>query len=330
MGNRPTIEDIRAAQRRIAGLVHRTPVLTCKTLNEMTGAELFFKCENFQKVGAFKFRGACNAVFSLPENEAAKGVVTHSSGNHAAALSLAARKRGIPARIVMPSNAPAVKIAAVKNYGGQITFCVPTQLARETTAAEIINQTGAVMIHPYNNEMVIAGQGTAAMELLEDIAELDYLLAPVGGGGLLSGTAIAARSLKSNIKVIGCEPKNADDAYRSIKAGKIIPPEHPNTIADGLKTSLGEKTFPIIQQLVDEIVLVSEEQIILAMRHIFERMKVIIEPSSAVPFGAILSGKLNVAGKKVGIIISGGNVDLSKFFDLLSQQVQSNEQQQTR
>ncbi|MDZ7331089.1 MAG: pyridoxal-phosphate dependent enzyme [candidate division KSB1 bacterium] len=329
MGNQPTIEDLRAAQRRIAGLVHRTPVLTCTTLNEMTGAQLFFKCENFQKVGAFKFRGACNAVFSLPENEAAKGVVTHSSGNHAAALSLAARKRGIPARIVMPSNAPAVKIAAVKNYGGQITFCEPTQLARETAAAEIIKQTGAVMIHPYNNETVIAGQGTAALELLEDVPDLEYILAPVGGGGLLSGTAIAARSSSKNIKVIGCEPKNADDAYRSIKAGKIIPPVHPNTIADGLKTSLGEKTFPIIQQLVDEIVLVSEEQIILAMRHIFERMKVIIEPSSAVPFGALLSGKLNLAGKKVGIIISGGNVDLSKFFDLLSQQVQSIEQQQS-
>jgi len=321
MSFRPTIEDVRAAQRRIAGLVHRTPVMTCTTLNEMVGARLYFKCENFQKVGAFKFRGACNAVFSLSEHEAAKGVVTHSSGNHAAALSLAARKRGITARIVMPSNAPAVKIAAVKNYGGQITFCEPTQQSREATAAAIIEQTGAVMIHPFNNDHVIAGQATAAIELLEDVPDLDYLLTPVGGGGLLSGTAIAARSIKPNMKVIGCEPKNADDAFRSLQAGRIIPPEHPQTIADGLKTSLGDKTFPIIQQLVDEIVLVSEDQIILGMRHIFERMKIIVEPSSAVPFGALLSGDLAIAGKKVGIILSGGNVDLSIFFELLAQQV---------
>ncbi len=321
MSFRPTIEDVRAAQRRIAGLVHRTPVMTCTTLNEMVGAYLYFKCENFQKVGAFKFRGACNAVFSLSEDEAAKGVVTHSSGNHAAALSLAARKRGITARIVMPSNAPAVKIAAVKNYGGQITFCEPTQQSREATAAAIIEQTGAVMIHPFNNDHVIAGQATAAIELLEDVPDLDYLLTPVGGGGLLSGTAIAARAVKPNMKIIGCEPKNADDAFRSLQAGRIIPPEHPQTIADGLKTSLGNKTFPIIQQLVDEIVLVTEDQIILGMRHIFERMKIIIEPSSAVPFGALLSGNLAIAGKKVGIILSGGNVDLSIFFELLAQQV---------
>lgn len=221
----------------------------------------------------------------------------------------------------MPSNAPAVKIAAVKNYGGEITFCEPTQVAREATAAEIIAQTGAVMIHPFNNDDVIAGQGTATIELLQDVPDLDCILAPVGGGGLLSGTAIASRALKPTIKVIGCEPRNADDAFRSIQAGRIIPPEHPNTIADGLKTSLGDKTFPIIQKLVDEIVLVSEDQIILAMQQIFERMKIIVEPSSAVPFGALLSRQLNVAGKKVGIIISGGNVDFTKFFELLSQQL---------
>ena len=315
MDQRPTINNIQQAHLRIRPYIHRTPVLTCHALDEMVGARLFFKCENFQKVGAFKFRGACNAIFSLPSEEASRGVVTHSSGNHAAALALAARKRGISARIVMPSNAPPVKIDAVKNYGGMITFCEPTLASREGTAAQVIEETGATMIHPYNDYRIIAGQGTAALELIEEVNDLDYILAPVGGGGLMSGTAIAAKSLNPGIKVIGCEPKNADDAYRSVQAGRIIPSENPNTIADGLKTSLGEKTFPIIQEFVDVIVLVTEQQIITAMRHIFERMKIIIEPSSAVPFGALISNKLNVSGKKVGIIISGGNVDFSRFFE---------------
>lgn len=315
MDQRPTINNIQQAHLRIRPYIHRTPVLTCHALDEMVGARMFFKCENFQKVGAFKFRGACNAIFSLPSEEASRGVVTHSSGNHAAALALAARKRGISARIVMPSNAPPVKIDAVKNYGGMITFCEPTLASREGTAAQVIEETGATMIHPYNDYRIIAGQGTAALELIEEVNDLDYILAPVGGGGLMSGTAIAAKSLNPGIKVIGCEPKNADDAYRSVQAGKIIPSENPDTIADGLKTSLGEKTFPIIQEFVDVIVLVTEQQIITAMRHIFERMKIIIEPSSAVPFGALISNKLNVSGKKVGIIISGGNVDFSKFFE---------------
>lgn len=315
MNERPTIKNIREAHQRIQAYIHKTPVLTCNSLNEMVGAKLFFKCENFQKVGAFKFRGACNSVFSLSDVEVSSGVVTHSSGNHAAALALAARKRGITARIVMPSNAPQVKINAVKNYGGIITFCEPTLASRESTAAKVIEETGATMIHPFNNYRIIAGQGTAALELMEQIDDLDYMLAPVGGGGLLSGTAITAKALKPMIKVIGCEPKNADDAYRSVKAGRIISPENPNTIADGLKTSLGDKTFPIIQELVDEIVLVSEDEIITAMRYIFERMKIIVEPSSAVPFGALLAQKLNVADKKVGIIISGGNVDFTKFFE---------------
>ena len=315
MDQRPTINNIQQAHLRIRPYIHRTPVLTCHALDEMVGARMFFKCENFQKVGAFKFRGACNAIFSLPSEEASRGVVTHSSGNHAAALALAARKRGISARIVMPSNAPPVKIDAVKNYGGMITFCEPTLASREGTAAQVIEETGATMIHPYNDYRIIAGQGTAALELIEEVNDLDYVLAPVGGGGLMSGTAIAAKSLNPGIKVIGCEPKNADDAYRSVQAGKIIPSENPDTIADGLKTSLGEKTFPIIQEFVDVIVLVTEQQIITAMRHIFERMKIIVEPSSAVPFGALISNKLNVSGKKVGIIISGGNVDFSKFFE---------------
>jgi len=313
--NRPTIENIRVAHQRIRPYIHKTPVLTCNALNEIVGANLFFKCENFQKVGAFKFRGACNTVFSLSNSEASRGVVTHSSGNHAAALALAARKRGISPRIVMPSNAPKVKIEAVKNYGGIITFCEPTLASRESTAAKVIEETGATMIHPFNDYRIIAGQGTAALELIEEIIDLDYILAPVGGGGLLSGTAITAKALKPTIKIIGCEPKNADDAYRSIKAGKIIPPDNPNTIADGLKTSLGNKTFPIIRELVDKIVLVTEEQIITAMRYIFERMKIIVEPSSAVAFAVLLSKKLNVTDKNVGIIISGGNVDFSKFFE---------------
>ena len=315
MKQRPTINNIQEAYNRIQPYIHRTPVLSCNALNEMVGARLFFKCENFQKVGAFKFRGACNAIFSLPADEASYGVVTHSSGNHAAALALAARKRGIIARIVMPSNAPPVKINAVKNYGGIITFCEPTLASRESTAAQVIDETNATMIHPYNDYRIIAGQGTAALELIEELNDLDYILAPIGGGGLMSGTAITAKSLNPGIKVIGCEPQNADDAYRSFHAGQIIPSENPKTIADGLKTSLGEKTFPIIHEFVDEIALVTEQEIISAMRNIFERMKIIVEPSSAVPFGALISNKLNVSGKKVGIIISGGNVDFSSFFE---------------
>ena len=315
MNIRTTLLDIRSAHYRIRPYIHKTPVLTCTALNEMVGAKLFFKCENFQKVGAFKFRGACNTIFSLSDEEASKSVVTHSSGNHAAALALAARKRGIIARIVMPSTAPKVKIEAVKNYGGVITFCEPTLAARESTAAQIIAETGAIMIHPFNDYRIIAGQGTATLELIEEIDDLDFVLAPVGGGGLLSGTAIAAKSLRSQIKVIGCEPKNANDAYLSMQAGRIIPPENPNTIADGLRTSLGDKTFPIIQEFVDEIALATEEEIIAAMRHIFERMKMIVEPSSAVPFAVLLSNKVKVTDKKVGIIISGGNVDFSRFFE---------------
>lgn len=315
MEKQPDLKDIRAAHQRIRPYINKTPVLTCTGLNKIFGAELFFKCENFQKAGSFKFRGACNAIFSLSKEEASHGVVTHSSGNHAAALALAARKRGITARVVMPSNAPPVKIAAVKSYGGIITFCEPAMNSRESTAAQLIRETGAAIIHPFNDYRIIAGQATAVLELMEEIEELDFVLAPVGGGGLLSGTAIAAKSLNPEIKVIGCEPQNADDAYRSIKAGRIIPPENPNTIADGLKTSLGSKTFPIIRDLVDKIVLAAEEEIITAMRYIFERMKIVVEPSSAVALAVLLSNKLNLTDKNVGIIISGGNVDFSSFFE---------------
>jgi threonine dehydratase len=315
VNKRPDLKEVRQAHQRIRPYIHKTPVLTCTALDEMVGARLFFKCENFQKTGAFKFRGACNAIFSLSDQEASLGVVTHSSGNHAGALALTARKRGITARIVMPYNAPAVKIAAVKNYGGIITFCEPTLASRENTAERIIKETGATLIHPSNDYRIIAGQATAALELMEEIENLDFLLAPVGGGGLLSGTAIAAKGLNPKIKVIGCEPKNADDAYRSIKAGRIIPSENPNTIADGLRTSLGDKTFPIIRELVDEILLATEEEIVTAMRYILERMKIVVEPSAAVPLAVLLANQLNVADKNVGIILSGGNVDFSKFFE---------------
>jgi threonine dehydratase len=268
------------------------------------------KCENLQKVGAFKFRGACNAVFSLKEEEAMRGVVTHSSGNHAQALALAARLRGIPAYIVMPENAPVVKKAAVAGYEGRITFCKPTLEARETTTEQIVKETGAVVVHPYNDYRVIAGQGTAALELLEEIPDLDVVLVPVGGGGLLSGTAIAAKGVRSGIRVIAGEPEMADDACRSLRAGYVIPSENPETIADGLLTSLGDKTFPIIQQYVEQIITVSEKAIIDAMKFIWERAKIVIEPSAAVPVGLLAEGKIDLKDKRVGLILSGGNVDL--------------------
>jgi threonine dehydratase len=283
------------------------------SINQIVGVELFFKCENLQKVGAFKFRGACNAVFSLSEEEAQKGVATHSSGNHAAALALAARMRGIAAHIVMPENSPEIKKKAVAGYGAKITFCQPTLQARESTLAQVIEETGATEIHPYNNFYVIAGQGTAAKELIEDQGEFDVMMAPVGGGGLLSGTAISTKHLLSGCKVMAAEPAGADDAYRSFHSKKWVPSENPKTIADGLLTSLGERNFAIIPEKVDDIVTVSEESIVEAMRMIWERMKIIIEPSSAVPLAAILEKKVDVQGKKVGIILSGGNLDLGKL-----------------
>lgn len=306
----PTLADIRQAAARIAPYAHRTPVLTCSSLDALVGAQVFCKGENFQKVGAFKFRGACNAVFGLSEAEAQRGVATHSSGNHAAALALAARLRGIPAHIVMPANAPEVKKAAVAGYGGRIVLCEPTLEARETTLAAVIQETGASMVHPYNDPRIIAGQGTAALELCNDLADLDIVMVPVGGGGLLSGTALAVRALAPLTQVIAAEPAAADDAYRSLQAGHILPANNPPTIADGLRTSLGDLTFAIIRQHVAQIVTVSEEGIVQAMRYIWERMKIIIEPSAAVPIAALLERRLDVAGKRLGIILSGGNVDL--------------------
>lgn len=311
--NLPTFADIEKAHDRIHPYIHRTQVMSSKSINEIVGAELFFKCENLQKVGAFKFRGACNSVFALTEEEARNGVCTHSSGNHAAALALAARMRGIPAYIVMPENAPQIKKVAVAGYGAQITFCEPTLAARESTLQKVAEQTGATEIHPYNYFNVICGQGTAAKELIEETGTLDVVMAPVGGGGLLSGTALSTKALLPGARVIAAEPAGADDAFRSFYSKTLHPSVAPKTIADGLLTSLGSITFELILNNVDQIATVSEEGIIAAMRMIWERMKIIIEPSSAVPLASILENKVDVKGQKVGIILSGGNIDLGKL-----------------
>ena len=313
MPDLPTLEDIQEAADRILPHIHRTPVLTCTAINKMVGGEIHFKCENFQKAGAFKSRGATNAVFSLDEEKVSHGVATHSSGNHAAALALAAKSRGVKAYVVMPENAPQVKKDAVAGYGAEIFFCAPTLRAREETLAKVVDETGAAAIHPYNDLVIIAGQATAALELLEDIPDLDVTMTPIGGGGLTSGTALSVRFISPHTKVIAAEPQGADDAYRSFRSRKLIPSENPKTIADGLLTSLGDKTFPIVKNFVDDIVTVSEQGIIKAMRCIWERMKIVIEPSAAVPLGALLTGRLNVSGKRVGIILSGGNLDLGRL-----------------
>src|SRR5437868_259467 len=301
---------IRAAHERIRPYIHRTPVLTSSRLNDASGACLFFKCENFQKGGAFKARGATNAVFSLDDTAARRGVATHSSGNHGSAVARAAKLRGVPAHIVMPSNSAKVKIRAVESYGARLVFCEPTEEAREATCANVIAKTGATLIHSFENEHVIAGQGTAAVELLEDVPDLDLVMCPVGGGGLLAGTAVAAKSMRPNVKVIAAEPENADDAAQSFREGRVIHTEKKFTIADGLRTNVGEPNFAIIRRYVDDIVTVGEEAIISAMRTIWETMKIVIEPSAAVPYAAIQEGKIDLAGNRVGIALSGGNVDL--------------------
>lgn len=308
--NIPTFTDVENAHLIVEKYAHCTPVLSSSSINQIVGGDLYFKCENLQKVGAFKFRGACNAVFSLSEEDAEKGVATHSSGNHAAALALAARMRGISAHIVMPENSPEIKKKAVAGYGANITFCKPTLQARESTLAKIVKETGATEIHPYDNFHVIAGQGTAAKELIEEKGGFDLIIAPVGGGGLLSGTALSVKQMLPECKVIASEPSGANDAFQSFHSKTWVPSENPNTIADGLLTSVGKRNFIIILNKVDDIVTVSEENIVAAMRMIWERMKIIIEPSSAVPLAAIIEGKIDVQNKKVGIIISGGNLDL--------------------
>ena len=309
----PDYDDVERAHELLRPMVHRSPVLTSSSINQITGGDLWFKCENFQKVGAFKFRGATNAVFSFSDEDAGRGVATHSSGNHAAALALAARMRGIPAYIVMPRTSPEIKKAAVAGYGGIITLCEPTLQSRESTLLQVVGQNGATEVHPYNNFFVIAGQGTAAKELIEDSGSFHQIIAPVGGGGLLSGTAISVKHLLPGCRVIAAEPAGADDAFRSFQSKTLIPSENPKTIADGLLTSLGERNFRIIMDKVDDIVTVSEDAIVKAMRMIWERMKIIIEPSSAVPLAAILEGKIEVRGMKTGIILSGGNLDLGKL-----------------
>ncbi|HAH49927.1 MAG TPA: serine dehydratase [Balneola sp.] len=309
----PTLSDIKAAHQVIDPYAHRTPVLSSNKVNIHANASVFFKCENFQKVGAFKFRGACNAVLTLSDKDAEQGVATHSSGNHAQALALAARIRGIKAYVVMPENAPKVKVEAVKNYGAEVTFCEASLDAREGTLKKVVERTGATTIHPYNDARIIAGQGTSAIEFLEECPFLDVIMTPIGGGGLLSGTALAAKSINPDIEIIGTEPKEADDAYRSFKEGKLIPAYSTHTIADGLRTSLGELPFQIIQKNVDDILTVDEESIISAMRFIWERMNMIIEPSCAVPVAALFNNQKRFVGKKVGIIITGGNVDLDNL-----------------
>ena len=299
--------------QRIAPHIHRTPVLSSRLINTMTGAEVFFKCENFQRGGAYKIRGATNAVLQLTDEQKRKGVVTHSSGNFAQALSLAAKNEGILAFIVMPSTAPQVKKAAVLEYGGKIIECEPTLEARNAAAKKVQLETGATFIHPSNDEQVIIGQGTACMELLQEHPDVKVVIAPVGGGGLIAGSALAAHYFGTNCKVIGGEPYEVDDAYRSLKSGKIETNVTTNTIADGLKTQLGDKSFPIIQKHVDRIIRVTEEEIVAAMKLIWERMKIVIEPSSAVAFAALLSEKEQFRDMKIGVIISGGNVDLKNL-----------------
>ncbi|NDP41454.1 MAG: pyridoxal-phosphate dependent enzyme [Aromatoleum sp.] len=309
----PDLDAIRAAHARIAPHVHRTPVLTCRSIDAETGARLYFKCENLQKVGAFKARGATNAVFSLTEAEARHGVVTHSSGNHGAALAYAAARRGIPVWVVMPDNAPKVKQDNVRRFGATIRFCAPTVAAREAACADIERETGAALIHPFDDERVIAGQGTAVVELLDDAPDLDVVIAPVGGGGLLSGTAIAAKALRSAVRVFGAEPANADDAARSFVSGRVEPLPSTTTIADGLRTTLSARTLAAIRAHVDAIGTAREAAIVRAMRMTWERMKIVIEPSSAVPLACLLERTLEASGARIGIILTGGNVDLDRL-----------------
>jgi len=309
----PNLQDIIAAHGRIAPYIHRTPILTSTSINALAGCSIHFKCENLQKAGAFKIRGATNAVLSLAPEDTANGIATHSSGNHAQAVALAAQIRGIRSFVVMPKNSPKVKVEAVKGYGAEITFCENHIDSRQETLDEVLERTGAKFIHPYNNIKVIEGQATSAMELLEDVKDLDTIIAPVGGGGLLSGTSLSVRYLSPDTSIIGSEPKAVDDAFRSLAAGSIQSNETTHTIADGLKTNLGDITFGIIREHVSEIITVSEDAITEAMHMIWERMKIIIEPSSAVPFAAVLSKPHTFKGKRVGLIVTGGNVELGKL-----------------
>lgn len=313
-----TADDIRDAAERLAPWVHRTPVLTSRTLDDRCGGSIFLKCENFQRVGAFKFRGAMNAVLQLDRDERARGVVTHSSGNHAQALALAGKLAGVPVCVVMPHTAPAIKRAATEGYGARVVPCEPTLAAREQTVASLIASDGYTLVHPYDDWRVIAGQGTAAWELLDQSGPLDVVVTPCGGGGLLSGTAIAVKGRSPETRVYGAEPATADDARRSLEAGRILPSNDPKTVADGLRTSLGTRDFDVIRQHVTAIHTATEAEILDALRFVMERLKIVIEPSSAVPLAPILTGRLDVRGLRVGLILTGGNLDLAPFFQALA------------
>ena len=310
-----SFENIQVAHDRIRPFIHRTQVLTCQSINKIVGAEIYFKCENFQKIGAFKIRGGMNAALSLDQYQLSKGLATHSSGNHAQAIAYAAKILGVRAYIVMPSNSPQVKVNAVKSYGAEVIFCEPNQQAREQTLQEVILKTGAEFVHPYNDYRVIAGQATCAKELIEDYGPLDYLITPVGGGGLLSGTALTTKAMQVGARVIGAEPEGAADAVLSFKTGKIEKAPYINTIADGLLTTLGDKTLPIIREHVTDIITVSDTEILAALKLIYERMKIVVEPSCAVPLAVVMKEQLRFEDKKIGIILSGGNVDLKRFCD---------------
>lgn len=309
----PTFADVLAARDRIADHIHRTPVLTSRMLNEMAGAELFFKCENLQKAGAFKARGASNAVFGLTDEQAARGVATHSSGNHGTCLSYAAGRRGIPCTVVMPRTAPQAKKDAVRGYGGRVVECEPSTTSREAVFAEVVAETGAEFVHPYNDPRVIAGQGTCALELVDQVADLDAVIAPIGGGGMVSGTCLTLSQIAPGIRIYAAEPEQADDAARSFRAGHIIADDAPETIADGLKVPLKELTWHFVRQHVTDILTVSEAEIVAAMEIIWKRLKIVMEPSSAVPLAAVLKNRDLFAGQRIGIIITGGNVDLKKL-----------------
>jgi len=316
-----SFQGIEEANSRIRDIVNKTPVMNSRTLNSLMNAEIYFKCENFQRVGAFKFRGAYNTLSLLSKEEKKQGVITHSSGNHAQAVALAASILGIQATIVMPKGAPKNKIDATKGYSAEIVFCDNNLESRTQTTEELIKRNNLILIHPYDNDNIINGQGTAAFELIKEIGVLDLVITPLGGGGLLSGTALAIKGLCPDAQVIGVEPSIADDALRSVKAGYIIPSSYPNTIADGLRTSISEKTFNFIRKYVDQIVTVSEIEIVEAMRFLWERMKIIVEPSGAVPLAAVLSKKVSVENKKIGLILSGGNIDVEPFFQILEKTV---------
>jgi threonine dehydratase len=309
----PTYDDVLAAHDRIRPHIHRTPILTSSYFNDLTGAELFFKCENFQKAGAFKARGASNAVFGLSDEQAGRGVATHSSGNHGLSLSYAAGRRGIKATVVMPRTAPDAKKAAVRGYGGTVVECEPSTSSREAVFAQVVAESGADFVHPYNDPRVIAGQATCSKEMIEDLGELDMFVAPIGGGGMISGSCLTLSTISPKTKIIAAEPKNADDAYRSFKAGHIIADDAPNTVADGLKVPLKDLTWHFVSNHVSDILLATEEEIVDAMRLTWQRMKIVMEPSCAVPLAVILKNKDVFAGKRVGVVITGGNVDLDKL-----------------